>query len=1094
MSKKLHIFSTLLLVFLTQITFAQEKTISGIISDEEGLPLPGVNIIAKNTKTGTQTDFDGNYSITANTGAILSYSFIGYKPVEKTVGNSPTISFKMEIDAQAIDEVVINALGVEVKRSDKTAAVSKVKGDAVANSGEVGVIQGLSGKAAGVNITNSSGDPGAGAYIQIRGQSSITRSLQPLFVIDGVPVNNDERRMSETDTGTASTSQQSRANDLNPNDIKSIKVLKGASASALWGSRAANGVILITTKSGSKNAKGKVKVSVFSNVSYDTNLRKMKLQNVFGQGNNGKWKRGYFTSWGDRINSRPGGLDKIDKTKDYFVSESGKTYYPVTTKNSTEDFSNSNYQSVFRRGLYLENGATVSGGNQKGTFFFSLGKLDQQGFIRNSDYVRYNGRFNASINATEKLTFKGNLAYSNVNSNRIQTGSNTSGLLLGLYRTPADFDTRDYIGVYYDKNGTPYNNSHRAYRQPTGTTPTDLTPSYNNPLWTMYRQKNPNEVDRYIASAQFNYEATNWLSIIGIAGIDNYSDIRSSLFPINSVQNAGKGFYEERRINYGSYYTNIFGQIYKELNDDFSTEFTLGCNFTQRKTKALEARYQNFILDTDQITFQNAVAKDATNVIFTEKIRTSAAFSQLNLDYKNILLLNFTGRAENASSFGNNKIFFYPSAGLGFNFSELKGLQNSILSLGKLRLSYGQTGQEPKAYATETYFTGAKGKGSFGPKYDSGGYNGAIVRSLNLGNTNLEPEIKTEYEIGVDLKFLNNRIGLVANHYINKTDGALIYSDTPLSTGFLRQYGNFGNIENKGYEVELNGALIRNDNFSWAMNATWNTYKNIVTNIDGAESLMLGGFTGVSSRAVEGYSLGAIWGISYARDANNNLILDANGFPTAANKEGVLGDPNPDWRGGIGTTFTYKGVRLSGLFDVSIGGDVWDGTSGALTFFGRTPQTANQVTLSAEDAATIVNVNGDTAATAGTAIVNNDGSVTVRGNIQDFGAGNVLLDQYWYQSLGGGFGPVGENFIKNATWMKLRQISIGYTLGPKAFQNIFLNSIDLTLTGRNLWLWTKDDLGFDPESNLTGSSNARGLQYFNSPTTKSILASIKINF
>lgn len=1095
MTKNSIRFVTFLLALVTHLTFAQEKIISGTISDEMGMPMPEVNILVKNSSKGVLTDFDGNYSVKANTGDILVYSFVGYKTIEKTIGESNTISFEMDIDAQAIDEVIINALGVEVKRADKTAAISKVKGASIANSGEVGVIQGLSGKAAGVNITNSSGDPGSGAYIQIRGQSSITRSLQPLFVIDGIPVNNDELGMSETDAMTGGTSQQSRMNDINPNDIKSVKVLKGASASALWGSRAANGVILITTKSGSKNDKGKVKVSITSNVSYDTNLRRLELQDKFGQGVSGSWITDSPLSWGDRINSRAGGVDISDISGEYFQSTSGKNYYPITTKNSQDNFNEKNYNSVFTRGVYIENGATVSGGGKNGTFFFSLGKLNQEGFIRNSDYIRHNGRFNASLNVTEKLTFKGNFTYTNVNSSRIQTGSNTAGLLLGLYRTPTDFDNSDYVGTYYDENGSPHKNSHRAYRKPLGTTPKSLSTGYNNPLWTMYRQKNPNEVNRHIASGQLNYEIIDWISIISVVGIDNYSDIRSSLFPRNSVRNAGKGFFEERRINYSSYFTNTFAQIYKELNDDLSAEFTIGANFTQRKTEALRAEYQNFIQDTDQITYDNAVVKDVKNSVYTQQIRTSAAFSQLNLDYKNLLLLNLTGRAENASSFGGNKIFFYPSAGLGFNFTELESLSdNKILNQGKLRLSFGQTGQEPQPYLTETYYTGSKQTGTWGPIYDAAGYDGAIVRSKELGNKNLKPEIKTEYELGLDLKFLNSRIGLVTNYYINKTEGALIYSDRPISSGFIRQYGNFGNIQNTGFEVELDGKIIAKEDFSWTMNATWNTYKNIVTNIDGAESLYLGGFVGVSSRAVKDQPLGALWGISYARNSTGNLILDANGFPTADNEEGVLGDPNPDWRGGIGTTVTYKGVRLSGLFDVSLGGDVWDGTTGALTHFGRSTDTANEVILTTDQANTIVNINGQTAIENGTAIDNGNGTYSVRGNLKNFGAGDVLLDQSWYTSLGGGFGPVAENFIKDATWMKLRQISLGYTFGPEFLKNTFLNSIDITVTGRNLWLWTKDDLEFDPESNLTGASNARGLQYFNSPTTKSILASLKINF
>lgn len=908
-----------LALFIFQITLAQEKTISGTVTDDNNLPLPGVNVTIKNTSTGTQTDFNGNYSINANRGVTLSFSYVGFETKEVAVKDQITLDIQLSISASQLEEVVVNALGITVKRSDVTASISTVGGDLVSDSGESGLIQGLSAKVAGVNITNTSGDPGASAYIQIRGQSSITRSLQPLFVIDGIPLNNDE-----IGNTTAGTAQQSRVNDINPNDIRSVKILKGASASALWGSRAANGVILITTKSGSKNAAGKIDVTVFSNISFDQVLRKLPLQDTFGKGNDGTWSGGSGSgSWGDRISSRAGGNDIYDRSGEYFESISGTTIYPISVKNSRDKLNERNFDAVFKTGTYLENGVGLTGGNERGTFYLSLGKLDQEGMIRQSDYVRYNARFNASLTISDKLNFKGNFAYTNTNSNRIQTGSNLSGLLLGLYRTPADFDITDYTGTHYDENGVPYNNSHRAYRRQTGTYADNRNPRYNNPLWTINRQKNPSEVDRYIASGQVQYTMNDWINFVGIGGIDNYSDFRSSLFPINANQNNGGGYYNQRTINYSSYYTTLYGQLYKEIATDLNLEFTLGYNFTQRKTNETAAEYKNFILDTDQITFANAVAEDVLVIsdpdllsgVGLTNIRTSAAFAQANFDYKSMLYLNLTGRAENASSFGGDKVFFYPSVGLGFAFTELGSLSNNdILSYGKLRLSYGQTGQEPAAYATETYFASAKYTEGYGPAYDASGYTGSIVRSVILGNKDLEPEIKTEYEVGIDLKFLKNRVNLTANLYKNETDGALFESAVPPTSGYSSQYGNYGSIENTGIEIELGVDILNTTNLTWSINGTWNSYKNEVTSIDGAESLFLAGFTGASSRAVEGEPLGTLWGVSYARNDAGQLILDSNGFPTVSPQEGILGDPNPDWRGSIGTTVKYRGFTLSGLF------------------------------------------------------------------------------------------------------------------------------------------------------------------------------------
>jgi TonB-linked SusC/RagA family outer membrane protein len=1081
MKTKLNGFLTLLLALMVQITFAQEKTVTGKVSDASG-PLPGVTVIIKGTKTGTQTDFDGKYSIRANTGAVLQFSFVGMKTVSQAVGASNIMNIVMQEDAESLEEVVINALGVQVARASKASSVSNVDGVAISNSGETSVLTGLSGKASGVSITQSSGDPGASAYVQIRGQTSITRSLQPLFVVDGIPMNNDE--LGNTTDGV---SQQSRMNDISPNDIASVKILKGASAAALWGSRAANGVILITTKTGRKSEEGSFNVSVYSKMSFDKASLRYPLQSIYGRGTNGAGATSTSTqsgSWGDKISARPGGADIFATTGAYFETEDGTKYYAVTQKNSTENFEDSNYNSVFGNGGFLETGATITAGTKTGSYFASISKLDQDGIIGggdgNSSYTRYNARFNSELKVTENLDLKSNFAYSNVNSNRIQTGSNLSGLLLGLYRTPADFDQRDYKGTRYDANGVPNFNSHRSYRRQLGTTDRQ-SPSYNNPLWTINEQKNPNEVNRFVSGLELKYKANDWLTFIAKTGLDHYTDDKRTYFPLESAENAGSGSASESLTTFDLYNVDFMASAFRNIGDDITGDFLLGTNFNQRKYTQRGGSYINFILDSDKFFYTNALIEDRNSFIQDTKTRTSALYGSANFDYKSLLFLNLTGRVEKASTFGAGKTFFYPSAEFAFSFTELEGLrENDFLSSGKLRLAVGQVGQEPAAYATDNYFAAAAGGDSYGPAYDAAGYDGSFVRSTTLGNPDLRPEITTEYEVGLDLKLLKNRVNLSATYYQNFVKDALFTTDIAASTGFAGIYTNAGELENKGVELELGLDILKTDNFKWNIFGTWNTNDNVVTNIAGTESIFLAGFQGSSSRAVVGEGLGTLWGGRWDRDAAGKLILDSNGFPTVAPTEGVIGDPNPDWRGGIGTIIEYKGIKLSALFDASIGGDAWDGTDGALTNFGRSMITANE-------------------STSATALTKSDGSTQVantpfRGNIYDFGGGNVALTQSWYQGLGSGFGPVGEQFIKDATWVKFREISLSYTINSTTLANTGVNSVELSLTGRNLKLWTKADWGQDPESNLTGASNGRGLQYFNHPTTKSYLASIKINF
>jgi TonB-linked SusC/RagA family outer membrane protein len=1089
MKSKYKVLLTLFMAFVVQLGFAQTNTITGTVTDDGGVPLPGVNIVVKGTSSGTQTDFDGNYSIAASGNSILVFSYVGFKEEEVAVGTSTVIDMEL-IGGEMLEEVIINALGIEVNRATQASSVSDVAASAVQSSGETSIAKGLSGKASGVQIISSSGDAGSSAFIQIRGQSTITRSLQPLIVVDGIPISNDE-----VGAGVGGVTQQSRLGDLNPNDIADVKILKGASAAALWGARAGNGVIVITTKKGKGLGKGDLQVSISSTISFDQTNDELDTQNIFGQGSNGAYVGlTQANSWGDKISLRSGGPDEVDTSSlDYFVSRDGTTYYPIISKNSTEDFNNSNYDAVINQGLYLENNVSLSGATESGNYFMSVSDLKQDGIIDENDYNRVSLRLNGEFKLNDKIKFTGTSTYSQINSNRIQQGSNTSGLLLGLYRTPADFDMRNYLGTRYADGVVSTTNSQRSYRRGLGTLDGE-SPIYNNPLWTTNVQSNPNTVERYIMGGQFNYKATDWMTLIARAGLDHYTDERKNFFPKNSSEANGSGSATERL--YTSTQTNIdfIAQGDLLISDRFNFGYLAGLNYNRRLSETRGGGYTNFILDSYKFFYTNATIANRSTVIGESEVRITAGYAQANLSFDDLLFLNLTGRAETASTYGDAKTFFYPSAEVGFQFDKLLGDQTT-LSNGKLRLTYGQVGIEPAAYATNTYFVNAQGSEGYGPAYDAGAYDGSFVRSSVQGNANLEPEKKTEYEVGIDLGFFNNRATLSGTYYYNETTDALFTVAIPGSTGFSGRYANAASLENKGFELDLSVDVIKSEDFVWNVYGNFSTNQNEVTSLTGTESLFLNGFTGVSSRAVAGEPVGVLWGGRYARNDDNSLALDDLGFPTVALTEGVLGDPNPDWRAGVGTSISYKGFTLSTLFDASVGGDVWDGTNGALNNFGRTPETANEVTVSAADAQTIIAANGATLASRPQAVINADGTYTIRGNIRDFGAGPRLLDQAYYTGIGGGFGPVGEQFIYDGSWVKWRQLTLSYNFtNDKLKETLGLKNIELSLTGRNLLYWSKHDFGQDPESNLTGASNGRGLQYFNNPNTRSYLGTISINF
>lgn len=1078
MKLKFNRILTFLLMLIAQFTFAQEIAVSGTVTDQAGLPIPGVNVLVKGTTGGTQTDFDGKFKISAKQGEKLVFSFLGMKTQELSAASN--LKVKMSDDALELEGVIVNSLGVEVKKNQMASSYSRVKGTAITDSGENSILKGLSGKASGVSIVSSSGEPGSSAYIQIRGQNSITGSTQPLFVIDGIPVSNDEIAGGDG-TGTADVGQQSRLNDINPSDIESVQILKGVSAAALWGYRAANGVVLIKTKKGKK---GKITVDINSSVSFDKANVKFETQDVYGQGTGGAWVRNNSNSWGDKISTRIGGADIFDTSGSYFVSNNGNTIYPVAAggKNSTANFNDSNYDAVINKGFLIDNHVSISGGGENTNFYLGVGNSTQEGIIRNSNYERNSLDFSTESKVAEKTTFKGKFSYSKVTSNRIQQGSNTSGLLLGLYRGPADFDNTDFIGTNFNAAGVAYLNSQRSYRAGIGNSAANKNVGYNNPLWTTDKQLNPNTVNRYLAGFELKHDVNNWLSLLSRVGIDGYSDKRSTLFPVNSRELVGAGSANESVTDFHSYNVDFMALGNLKLNTNIGLSYILGYNFSESKYDQRGGSYKNFLIDSDIFSYDNATVADKTTFLNRTYSKLNAGYISTSFDYKDFVFLNLGGRFETSSTYSpNTKVYFYPTAEFGYKFTH--NLENPILTNGKLRLTYGQIASVPIEYQGTTYLNGASSVNflGFGPQYDSGAYSGSFQQSNSGGNLNLKPELKTEIEIGTDLEFYN-RLKLSATYYTNNTKDLLISAPLSGSSTFTSLYGNYAKIENKGIELEFDaGILSSKSEFKWNIYGNWSTNKNEVTELTGTNSLFLNGFTGSSSRAVLGQPLGVLWGGKFERDANGNLVLDANGFPTASDTEGVIGDPNPKWRGGLGTSIEYKNFKISTLFDASIGGDLWDGTNGALNVFGKSMETGNEVTLTAPT----VNYAGDVIP-AGT---------TVRGNLKDFGGGTVLLDESWYSDLGGGFGPVSEQFIKSATWIKWRELTFSYKLDLKGKNILGFESATFSATGRNLWLWTEDKtLGQDPETNLTGGSNGRGLQYFNSPNSKSLIFSIHLKF
>ncbi|WP_258097276.1 SusC/RagA family TonB-linked outer membrane protein [Marinoscillum pacificum] len=1066
----------LLLVIIPYQLRAQVK-VSGTVRDINNEPVIGATIVVEGTSNGTTTDIDGRYALSVPEDATLVYSFVGFVTKREVVNNRTTIDVSLELDLEELDEVVVTALGFKEDRDNLGYANSVVDNEAVKKAAESTLINSLSGKSSGVQISRNSGDPGAGAYIQIRGMSTITRDAQPLIVVDGVPISNDVRG-----NGAGRIAQQSRLNDINPNDIESVTILKGASAAALWGTQALGGVIMITTKSGKYNQE--MKVTIKSSYSIDQINRKYPLQSSFGQGNNGIYNSRARDSWGDKISERAGGADEFNTSGEYFVDQDNNIWYPVIAKNSQQVYDDSNFDQVFQNGHFLENNISLSAGNMNSTAFFSISDLDQQGIMRNnSDYRRTTVRFNGEHMMNEKFRVNANTTFTRSESNRIRRGASSSGFYLGLLRNAPDFDISGYRGDYYsDPNAAPVSNRHRSYREPLGA---DATPTYNNPLWTINEQENLAKVNRFINTLKFTYSPTSKIDLIARFGLDHYSEQREEFItPGSAAGEFRNGLFSSELASNTVFNMDYIAKASRDITSKLNISGLVGFNFNQRSLKVDGSEISGFIQFTDVAS----PTRDIDNALPENRLvqstygieRTVGIYSSVTLSAYDQLFLTGTIRSETASTFGDqaDNTFLFPSTSLAWQFQDL--LDFEPISFGKLRISYGEVGVQPARYNTTNNFVSPTYSDQYGGGLSLGLYgNGGFVPSTSRGNPALRPERKKEFEVGTDLRFFKDKVSLSGTFFQNTTEDVLMDFPIANSRGYNSIYSNAAAIQNKGIEADLGVQLINTNDIQWNANVIYTRIRNEVTDLAGVESLFMGGLDAVNSRAVEGEPLGVLWGSRTLRDENGDIVYDENGFPVQDELEGVIGNPNPDWQGSFSTSISYKGITLSALFETFQGADIYAGTKSVLYDLGRWKDSETQTTATQN----LLDYNGNVIPMG----------TTFRGVVHDFGSGPVALTEPWYLGDGGFFGNGNDElYVEDGSWTRLRELVLSYNLSTTWMQNVGVSSIELSATGRNLILWTEFE-GNDPDTNLNGVSAARGIDYFNNPGTKSYVFTIILN-
>jgi TonB-linked SusC/RagA family outer membrane protein len=1060
---------------------AQGTTITGNVTGEGGSPLVGVSVSVTGMGLGSQTGADGRYSFTIPaprvTGQVVTLNArrVGYLPQNVPVTlNAGTIThdFAMVTSPLQLEQVIVTGAGTEQVRERIGSSIATVDTGQLNRAAQPqNLISALAGTTPNVRVNTQSGEPGGSAFVLIRGATSVTGTNQPLIVVDNQPIDNSTI---STNGGDGSTVTQNRAADINPNDIESVQVLKGAAASAIYGARAANGVILITTKRGSN---GPTRWNLSSTQTFDNVIKTFPLQESFGQGTGGK--TGVCTaadcsanslSWGPALTGVP------------------------TFNHGTE---------IYDTGLTSDNAISVSGGNQRTTFYLSGGLTDQLGVMKgpNNRYDRTTVRLSASHQLLNTLTFGGNFSYFNTNGRYVQKGSNTSGLLLGALRTPPDFNNQPFLD--------PTTDLQRSYRfpHPSLASVTDSR-GYDNPFFVLDNPSNRSELGRFLGNIKADWVATNWLSLSETFGADNYTDSRVEGNPLTSSSDP-IGNVTRYQINNLEIDHNLTATASHSFSENIDTRLVLGQNLNSR-------RYRDVYIFGDQLIapspfdVQNTVSYTPTE---TKSLRhISAYFAQAEGDFYNQFHVTAGVRDDGFSTFGSgNRTALYPKVDAAWTFTQYINHDYSTgkgwLTNGRLRAAYGETGREPPVYATISALSSTSGFGSgFGDIIGSKQSGlGGLVTGGNLANPDLKPERNREGEFGLDLGVLNNKADVSFTYYNKKSSDVILPAPTnAASTGATTGLVNGATVSNKG--VEISGNIRPYSSKNWDISIGGNYARNqgrVLSLIQGVQFIPynLEGFTGSIGSSTVGYAPGVLRGQDFVRcglglsadvDGSGNsvpvdalcggakkgaLFIGSDGQPIVNPDEQVIADPNPKWTAGLNGTMRYGKFQLSTLFDIRHGGQVWDGTRSALDRFGTADET---------------NVRTSTSGIFGQ-------NVLPKEVVAGPGAGHVAFAtmqdwQNWFTGLGGSASSVQSQFVEDGSFVKWREISLSYTLDNAHIMNrVGFSSAQIRVAGRNLKTWT-NYLGLDPETNLGGAEFlTQGIDFFQNPQTRSFVVSVTLN-
>lgn len=1039
---------------------AQEITVTGkVTSVEDEEPIPGVNVVIHGTSRGITSDFDGNYSIDVSKGEVLVFSSIGFAEERVTVRDNAIINVQLEESSESLDVVVVTALGISRKEQSLGYAITKVDGDELAEVKSINAVNSLSGKVAGVDIMQPNTGAGGSSKVIIRGNSKLLGDNQPLYVIDGIPMDNkqlgDAGQYGGQDLGDGISS-------LNSDDIETMSILKGPAAAALYGTRASNGVILITTKS--FNEKGQSKFNVFysSNMTVDNIVGEYKdVQHTYGQGiktppkdigdATGMW------SWGDKMSSDLEFVSFDGVVRDYGIKQD-------------------HIKSFFRTGSTIQNTIAFAGGNQDANFRFSASDVHMTDIVPNSGLNRQNFTIRGSLNMWERLRVDAKINYSIEDvGNRPYlgfSGANTALALLGL---PGNMDQSWLEESVVDENGDYifWNSATRII----------------NPYYALYHMKNESKKNRVIGFASLNYDLNDWFDIQIKSGIDSYTYDYYNYSP-RTTPLAEWGEMTEINSRTTESNSEFLITYTKDFSDDFDLTANLGGNHMQYQSKLTQLLGKGQINDgLIAITNYGELLPGYTN--YRKEVNSLYGF--VNLAYKDFLFVDITGRNDWSSTLPpENNAYFYPSFTGAFIITKaFEDVRSKAISFAKLRASYAEVGGDTDPYATSLTY--------FGFPYQYQGESLMTTAGNVIPNADLLPSRTKGYEFGLDAKFLDWRIGLDATYYNQTTYDEIINLVVPTSTGFDSAIRNAGEINNSGWEVMVNIVPVKTEDWRWDLTFNFANNKNKIVKLDPNSKIqVLARADWISSyiQAEEGGEYGDIMGYDFKRTEEGTPIVGVNGMPIRSDEQIKLGNGQYKFTGGITNTLAYKGFKLRALVQVKYGADILSMTNQRLYQYGTHIGTLEgregwaQSEREREDAGVAP---GDWPATGGYVAegVVQTGVDSENNPIYEENTKFVDPRDYWGNVANG---HITKPFVYDASYIKLREIALTYTFEGKTLESIpFIDGMSVSAIGRNIWLIYSNVPNIDPESSYS-ISNGQGYEYGSLPQRRSVGFNLNINF